>query len=267
MALLHVDFFSEVLGQSMQMDVILPQQTKKQMGMSGVREAGKYPTLYLLHGLSDDHTIWQRRTSIERYVSEMGLAVVMPNAHLSMYTDMYQGAKYWTYISEELPRICREFFPNMSSRREDTYAAGLSMGGYGAMKLGLAASETFGGVASLSGALNMGYQLEHLNHVTVTHQALMYQIFGPVRQFAGSENDLFFLAEKLVQEQKLQPRIYMCCGTEDFIYEDTVAFHRHLTCLGISHEYDEGPGIHNWEYWDAQIQKVLQWMKGRFSIQ
>ncbi len=129
MALLHVNFFSEVLGMSMNMDVILPQRTSGQIGMKGNRKDGKYPVLYLLHGMSDDHTIWQRRTSIERYVSELGIAVVMPTVHLSFYTDMKYGINYWTFISIELPSICREFFPNMSDRREDTFAAGLSMGG------------------------------------------------------------------------------------------------------------------------------------------
>ena len=151
MALLHVDFFSDVLGMCSQMDVILPEQTRGQIGMEGKRSDGKYPTLYLLHGMSDDHTIWQRRTSIERYAADYGIAVVMPTTQLGWYTDMHIGYKWWTFLSQELPAICRTFFPNMSSRREDTFAAGLSMGGYGALKCGLLAPETFGAVASLSG--------------------------------------------------------------------------------------------------------------------
>ncbi|MDE7249388.1 MAG: esterase family protein, partial [Lachnospiraceae bacterium] len=78
MALLHVDFFSDVLGMSMNMDVILPQQTQGQIGMEGQSAQGRCKTVYLLHGMSDDHTIWQRRTSIERYASKLGIAVVMP---------------------------------------------------------------------------------------------------------------------------------------------------------------------------------------------
>ena len=134
MALLHVDLFSDVLGMCSQMDVILPEQTRGQIGMEGKRSDGKYPTLYLLHGMSDDHTIWQRRTSIERYAADYGIAVVMPTTQLGWYTDMHIGYKWWTFLSQELPAICRTFFPNMSSRREDTFAAGLSMGGYGALK-------------------------------------------------------------------------------------------------------------------------------------
>ena len=139
MALLHVDFFSDVLGMSMNMDVLLPQQTQGQIGMEGRAAQGKYKTMYLLHGMSDDQTIWQRRTSIERYVSSLGIAVVMPTTHLGFYTDTTYGMRYWTFLSQELPKICREFFPQMSAEREDTLAAGLSMGGYGAWKLGLGA--------------------------------------------------------------------------------------------------------------------------------
>ena len=129
MALLHVNYFSEVLGLSTSMDVILPQPAKGQIGMGSVAVNGKLPVLYLLHGLSDDHTIWQRRTSIERYVADLPLAVVMPTVHRGFYTDAKQGYDYWTHISEEIPRIVKSFFP-ISDRREDTFAAGLSMGGY-----------------------------------------------------------------------------------------------------------------------------------------
>ena len=120
MALLHVDFFSEVLEKCTSMDVILPQNTKNQIGLKGNARNGKYKTAYLLHGMSDDQTIWQRRTSIERYVSEYGIAVVMPDGGLSFYTDMCYGLPYWTFFSVELPKICREFFPQMSDRKEDT---------------------------------------------------------------------------------------------------------------------------------------------------
>ena len=125
MALIQCDFFSESLGFSTSMNVILPQPARE-----------RYRVLYLLHGMSDDHTIWCRRTSIERYVDPLGLAVVMPAVHRGYYTDMAAGYRYWTFISEELPALARSFFP-LSHKREDTFVAGLSMGGYGAFKLAL----------------------------------------------------------------------------------------------------------------------------------
>ena len=147
MALVHCDFYSDVLGLSVQMDAILPQETESQIGMVGVAARAEHPTLYLLHGLSDDHTIWQRRTSIERYVAPLGLAVMMPAVHRSFYTDMARGYRYWTFVSEELPRLARSFF-HLSASRDDNFVAGLSMGGYGAFKLALRCPEKFAAAAS-----------------------------------------------------------------------------------------------------------------------
>ena len=108
--------------------VITSQNTKTQVGMKGSINRAKYPVLHLFHGYSDDHTIWQRRTSIERYASELGLVVIMPSVGKSYYTDMHNGYDYWTYISEELPEIMASFFP-ISTAREDNFAAGASLSG------------------------------------------------------------------------------------------------------------------------------------------
>jgi putative tributyrin esterase len=258
MALLHVNFFSEVLGMSMNMDVILPQSTRGQIGLKGNRKDGKYPVLYLLHGMSDDHTIWQRRTSIERYVSELGIAVVMPTVHLSFYTDMKYGLKYWTFISEELPAICHEFFPNMSDRREDTFAAGLSMGGYGALKLGLRASETFGAVACLSGALDMASELK--KRTVDDSTGVFRNIFGSYEEMIDSDEDLMAVAIRLKESGKPLPKIYIWCGKEDFLYEHNLTAKKRLTELGYELTYEESPGDHQWQYWDEKIQRVLEWL-------
>src|SRR5690606_7723267 len=108
---------------------------------------GRHKTLWLLHGRSDDHTIWLRRTSIERYVAPLGLAVVMPNANLSFYNNMAWGARYGDFFENELPELARSFFP-LSARREDNFIAGLSMGGYGAMRLALANPGRYAAAAS-----------------------------------------------------------------------------------------------------------------------
>lgn len=265
MALLNVNFFSEVLGMSMNMDVILPQQTKNQIGMTGARSKGKYPTMYLLHGMSDDHTIWQRRTSIERYVSELGIAVVMPTTHLGWYTDTTFGMDYWTFISDELPKICREFFPNMSDRPEDTLAAGLSMGGYGAWKLALGASDTFGAGASFSGALDIVTSLNSgLNAPSDKDECYWKGIFGDFDKVAGSDNDLFALAEKLKASSKPLPRLFQWCGTEDFLYLENLNAEAKMKSLGYPLTVNYSSGDHQWCYWDEQVQKALKWwLEGR----
>jgi putative tributyrin esterase len=189
MAHLRCDFFSEVLRLSISMTVILPQQTSSQIGMAGSARGGAHPTLYLLHGLSDDDTIWLRRTSIERYVAPLGLAVVMPQVHRSFYTDEAHGNRYWTFLSAELPALAGEFF-RLSQRREDTFVAGLSMGGYGAFKWALRQPDRFAAAASLSGALDMARRGEPGRRNA--DPEVVDRVFGN-RTVAGTGDDLFWL--------------------------------------------------------------------------
>jgi putative tributyrin esterase len=256
LALINCDFFSEVLGFSTSMCVILPQNTRSQIGMEGSVKKEKYPTLYLLHGLSDDHTIWQRRTSIERYVSDMGLAVVMPNVGRSFYTDMKHGYKYFTFISEELPEIAKQFFP-LSDKREDNFAAGLSMGGYGAFKLALRCPDKYAAAASLSGAVDMASRVKS-NEIQDTTE--LENIFGDLNSIKNSENDLFYLAKNVSAANRPKPKLYQYCGTEDFLYEDNIKLKNFIEKTNLDYTYEESPGVHEWKYWDDQIQKVLKWL-------
>lgn len=129
MAVLTCSFFSETLRESTAMTVILPESATGQIGMNTRTTAQPPPVLYLLHGLSDDETIWTRRTSIERYVAPLGIAVVMPRAGRSFYTNEHHGQRYWDFISDELPHQVAHFF-RVATDRNHTYVAGLSMGGY-----------------------------------------------------------------------------------------------------------------------------------------
>ena len=143
MALIRIGFFSTVLGMCTSCDVILPQQTDADA------PAREFPVMYLLHNLTKSHSTWQRMTCIERYALNHGVAVVMPDAQLSSYADMVHGGKFFTYIADELPGLMRSFFP-LSGRREDTFICGASMGGYGALKIGLTRPEQYGVIGSLS---------------------------------------------------------------------------------------------------------------------
>lgn len=261
MALLHVNFFSEVLGMCMEMDVILPQETKRLIGMDSVVSSENYKTVYLLHGLSDDQTIWQRRTSIERYASGLGIAVVMPTTHRAFYTDTTYGLKYWTYISEELPKICHEFFPRMSEKREDNLVAGLSMGGYGAWKMALG-TEHFGAGASLSGVLDIVDSYQSHCDETDIRKVEMEGIFGSLEQLKGSDNDITALLKKRVDEKKYLPRLYGWCGTSDDLYENGKPVWQLAKDLGYDVTTEESEGDHQWKYWDAKIQDVLRWWLG-----
>lgn len=258
MAFLDFHFFSEALGLTCAAHVILPQATTQQIGMASGKTRKKYPTLYLLHGLSDDHTIWTRRTSIERYAAEKNLAVVMPAAGRSFYQDMANGARYWTFVSEELPALCQAYFP-LSAAREDNFAAGLSMGGYGALRLALGCPTKFAAAASLSGALDLKRRLAEAgkpgSRISRTEWA---GIFGPGLQ-APAEADLWSLAAKVAAAGP-RPALYLGCGTEDSLLADTRSFYGHVKSVKLPVTCHESPGDHEWGYWDAQIQRVLEWL-------
>ena len=253
MALVHCHFFSQVLGQMCAMRVLLPEP-----GPAGddTGEPVRYPTLYLLHGLSDDHTVWLRRTSLERYLEGRRLAVVLPAAQRSFYTDALRGQRYWTFLSEELPRLARHLFP-LSARREENFAAGLSMGGYGAFKLALAHPERFAAAASLSGALDVARLVEEEQAAGTSE---LQDIFGPAERLAHSPDNLFHLAAQLVLRPGARPALYQWCGTGDFLHADNVRFRDRAAALGLALTSEEGPGGHDWACWDAQIRRVLDWL-------
>lgn len=260
MAFLDVHCFSDALGLSVSFYVLLPQQAARQIGMAGGERRGEYPTLYLLHGLSDDHTIWMRRTSIERYAAARNIAVVMPAVGRSFYQDTVSGQNYWTFVSEELPALCQQWFP-LSVAREDNFAAGLSMGGYGALRLGLGRPDKFAAAASLSGALDVAKRLREAGReVSRMSRAEWEAMFGVGLKGGGTDADLFALAEKVAVSGGPKPALYLCCGTEDELLAESRAFRDHLAGLHLDNTYDESAGNHEWEYWDAQIRCVLEWL-------
>jgi S-formylglutathione hydrolase FrmB len=234
------------------MTVILPQSTSAQIGMSGNAGEGLPPVLYLLHGLSDDDTTWLRRTSVERYVAPLGLAVVMPQVHRSFYTDQAHGGRYWTFLSEELPAVVGGFF-RVSDRREDTFVAGLSMGGYGAFKWALRRPDRFAAAASLSGALDLAAP-PVLDEV---EPGMTETIFGS-RTVAGSDDDLLALLDRTDPDSA--PRLYVACGVEDQLIGQNERFLNAARRRDLPVTVEFGPGEHEWGYWDARIQDVLRWL-------
>lgn len=254
MAHLRCDFFSEALSLSTSMTVLLPQQTITQIGMTGRTVDGDPPVLYLLHGLSDDDTIWLRRTSIERYAAPLGLAVVMPQVHRSFYADGEYGGRYWTFLSEELPELVGSLF-RVSARREDTFVAGLSMGGYGALKWALRQPERFAAAASLSGAVNLAGLRSRRERAE--DPRLFERVFGD-RDLAGSDDDLLALVQRAGVASL--PSLYLCCGTGDELIGDNRLFQQVCADAGVPLTVDFGPGVHDWDYWDRMIQDVLGWL-------
>ncbi len=242
------------------MQVILP-EAQQGIGQAGKKScnSSNTPVLYLLHGLSDDETIWARRTSIERYAAAKGLAVVMPRADRSFYTNELHGNRYWDFISEEVPSVVQHFF-QVSSRREDTYVAGLSMGGYGALKLALSYPERYAAAASFSGVVDIVDSMQQAPHRPVFPHGLFEHIYGSVQQLQESNNDLFSLLKKPAPICG-RPRLYVSCGTDDIFYPAHLRFVQAARQAGWTLTTCEAEGEgHTWPFWDNQIQAALGWM-------
>lgn len=255
MILSEIHFFSDVLVSRSTINVILPQRKP-----SDPQDNYHPPlrVLYLLHGYSDDHTAWQRWTSIERHVEGLNLAVIMPAVQNSFYTDMAHGGKYLTFLTEELPAVVHDLYP-LSTERADTFVAGLSMGGYGAFKLALSRPDLYAAAASLSGALDIREVVkEHDDPDNKAWLENMRNVFGDLDTIPGSPHDLFALARK-VSQSATKPRLFQYCGTDDFLYADNIRFRDFIHPLGFDYTYSETPGDHSWKYWDAQIQQALAW--------
>ena len=214
-------------------------------------------TLWLLHGLSDNHTAWMRYTAIESYAKKHRLAVVMPNVDRSWYTDTAYGANYFSFVTRELPELCCRTFSQISAKREDNIVAGLSMGGYGAMKAALSCPERYSACISLSGSLDITRKGRPCN-LNEWKSIFGFELESPL-ELEGSKHDLFSLAAKNKAQGKLLPRLYLWCGTEDELLPVNRTFDRHLTALGIAHTFETSEGDHTWKWWDLHIQKALEW--------
>jgi len=246
-AVATINCFSDVLEVGVTFTVVLPQVTQAQVGVESVERVGDPPVLYLLHGLSDDHSAWTRYTSVERYADARGLAVVMPAVSRSFYADEAGGHRYWTFVSEELPQLVRTFF-RVSTDPAQTFVAGLSMGGYGALRLALTYPERYAAVASLSGAVDVRALMREPG------RARLNEVI-----FAGEvppEADLF----SLVRSGRSLPPMWIGCGTEDILYPMVRDFEAAAQGVGADVTTLYEPGDHVWELWDAQLPVVLDFL-------
>jgi S-formylglutathione hydrolase FrmB len=215
----------------------------------------KFKCLYLLHGAFADASSWSLYTRVEAYADQHGLAVIMPNVGNSFYADLMHGAAYWSFVSEELPRFVQSVFP-ISDKREDNFVAGLSMGGYGAFKLALNQPDRFAAGISLSGVLDIITAMKNPIHPLFD----VNEYFGGPDQLEGSSNDLFAQLLALKRLGVSIPRLYMACGTEDRLYDMNTRFRDLAAENSIPLTYEDGPGGHTWEFWDAYISRALDWL-------
>ena len=261
MALIQVNFMSKSLMRTVPVNVILPTDKMTFPGMP-VREEKPYKTLYLLHGVFGSYIDWVSGTNIQRWAEEQDLAVVMPSGENRFYTDgELPDAKYSQFIGEELVEQTRKMFP-LSRKREDTFICGLSMGGYGSLYNGLRHNETFGCVAALSGA-NI---VEGLGNRTAEGKTVFDSLayaeacFGDLSKVMETDKNLRWRAKQMVNEKLTLPKIYIACGTEDGGVKSNHDLADYLQSLNMDVTYEEGPGAHEWDFWNRYIKHVLDWL-------
>jgi S-formylglutathione hydrolase FrmB len=246
MAFIQASFFSPVLQKQTSLYAIVPESGR-----------GPFPVFYLLHGLSDDHTIWHRRTRIEEYVAKLPLIVVMPDGYRGWYTDNEDGPAYARYMLEDVIGFAERTFPAIG-KRSARCIGGLSMGGYGALRLGLGFPEQFVSVNSHSGAVGYSHKGGPFHHGD------MARVFGTHSR--GTDHDVFALASKVVRKKAPLPKVLIDCGTEDVLIEQNREYTAHLKKIGYAHEYREFPGVHDWPYWDAHVPEALAFHAAALKI-
>jgi putative tributyrin esterase len=258
MALLRIDHTPETIKTNLPLNIILPDPGK----MAGVPVAQR-KVLYLLHGLGDDASAWQRYTAIETLAARYGLVVVMPSAGRSFYIDQPNGQRYFTYLTDELPRYLKDVF-GLAPRREDTLITGNSMGGYGAFKAALLRPELYAAAASFSGVLSL--DILQLLPDDPRREEFTW-LFGDLAKLPGSEHDPAAWLKRAAKNPSKLPRLFIACGRQEDVYPLSGLFYAACQALGVPADYHEEDGRHDWLFWDAQIRRFLREMLGAISLE
>ncbi|PHK48923.1 alpha/beta hydrolase [Staphylococcus edaphicus] len=249
MAILSINYNSKTIGMHQQFLVVLPEDSTY---FDVKKQPKKLKTLLLLHGLSSDETSYMRYTSIERYANDYQLAVIMPNADHSGYSNMVYGHDYFDYVLEVFD-YAHQILP-LSSNREDNFIAGHSMGGYGTIKYALIEGHRFAKASPLSAAFN-AQALINYDWYDYSGSA----IAGPDAQINGTPLDPYYLVDEAIKQQKEIPELLIMCGTEDELYQDNQRFIQYLNKRRLPYTFEEGPGEHNYAYWDYAIRRAIKW--------
>ncbi len=268
MAFIYSTLYSKTLAQNMHLDLFLPND------LSDKKIRKPRGLIYFLHGLSSSEREFREYTAVNRYARENNLAVAFVSAPFGFYTDMKYGFKYFTYLTEELPALLKSLY-NLSFSREKTMVAGLSMGGYGALKLGLTRPDIYGVIAAFSGAVDLLGMKESLKdtqdlNTIAERDSVFVPVFGEELDIKN-EDDLFYLANKVAKlEKEKQPRIFTACGKQDdlyFLYDQNIKFKEHLNTLDLKEfKYMEWDGVHDYSFWDrAMMHAVGFFMQNKYD--
>ncbi len=265
MALFRINYASRCTGRHMNLNVILPIEDSMMVDCTQAYPRPEaFQTLYLLHGYSGNENDWLLGTRIQELADYYRIAVVMPSGENSFYIDgKSKDAKYSTMIGQEIVEFTRNTFP-LSRKREDTFIGGLSMGGFGALRVGSYYYETFSKIFIFSPA----FILDNIVDAPKDYQDEMgdyyfyHHIFGNLKRVKDTEKDPFWCVERAHKAGRM-PELFMTIGTEDFLYEANQMARKRLDDMGVEYTYHESPGVHSWDIWNKYLEPAIQWLTGK----
>lgn len=231
------------LGRNLVVNICIPDQA-----------SGRW--MLLLHGYGGNQCEWLEKSTIAEHAQKYGLTLVMPGCGDGYYEDTQEPMG--CFLGEELPAfICNEFA--LSSRREDTYVAGASMGGFGALLIGSRYSNVYGKIVSFGGAFI-------ISDVAIGNQGVLgsadvnyfKRVFGDFATLEGSERDPLAQAEKAMQEDRMGS-VYLVCGTEDILIRCNERMYEELSRMGVCVRLKIVSGNHSWSTWNHHIEDSLRW--------
>lgn len=254
MAIMRLTFRSEKLRASTDVHIVFPLK-RNSFGDPEGREPKyfvsekKYKVLWLIHGGGDNYADWVYRTRISELAEARNLVVVMPS--IRDFTSSRKDAQYYEYLTEELPVYIRHILP-VSDEREDNFIAGLSMGGYISYRAAMNHPERYACVGSLSSPLDIveDYRVRHAGSKTL----------ASADSLVGTDKDIYVLVEKNLAENREMPRMFQACGTEDFTWDINLKMRDFLYSKKLDLTWEQGPGIHCWEFWSIYIEKLIAWL-------
>lgn len=250
--ILKITFHSEKLHTVTDVNVIYPMNYLNDGEIHvGKKALEKLQVLYLIHGGTDDYSCWINNTMLAVFAEKYPqLLIVMPTVY--DFHSVLREEDYLGYVSQELPMFIGRHFP-VSEKREDTFIAGLSMGGYFAWRIAFSNPERYACVGSFSSPLDIAEDMR-LRHMGATDYPSPEEITG------NPGRDLFCMIEHCLCQKLPIPEMFQTCGTEDMTYELNDKMRRFLGEKGLTHTYMEWSGGHTWEFWNCSIQKYLAWL-------
>lgn len=260
MAVFRTAFASDTLFRTVNVNIIIPVET---YGRAEVKKPEKFKTLYLLHGFGGSQDDWTDYSNLRAISEKYNLAIVLPAGENSFYENIDKlTGRYSDFVGKEIVAFTRRMFP-LSEKKEDTYIGGLSMGGFGALRLGSLYHETFGKIFTLSGAIiidNIAGQKPGYKDAIADYDYYV-RTFGCLDCLKNSEKDPLYCVKQAVSSQEM-PEVYQAVGNEDFLLKENRMMKEALEKEGIALTYHEAKGNHNWEFWNEFLPKAIEWLLG-----